>query len=179
MLLRPLLASVLIVALAACNRDDDARDLTADTSLSSMPEALDYELTSENYRKWVVANGLLDSMNIEPTERLSTRDPSDEDIDSVVTAIEADERARSAMERAAISAEDYVLTTIALAQSWDAVQGAGAVAKVPEENAAFVRSQASAGTTLSSRPRSRYVDDDRPRRGKGKAKKRGRGKRKG
>lgn len=143
-------------------------------------EGIDYELTSDNYRRWLRANALLDSAAITPAARISTVDPDDDEIDAVVDAMEADARARAALDSADISAEDYVLTTIALAQSWDAVHRPGTVANAPASNVAFLRGEATSGSPVATRPTSRYVDDDRPRkRGKGKAKGRGRGRRKG
>ena len=179
--LSPLVA---ILTAAACSGDADPYDLTdsavvADTSAY---EGIDYELTSDNYRRWLVANALLDSAAITPAARISTIDPDDEEIDAVVEAMQNDPAARAALDSADISAEDYVLTTIALAQSWDAVNRPGTVANAPAQNAAFLRSESGSGTRITSRPTSRYVDDDRPRKrgkGKGQAKGRGRGKGKG
>jgi hypothetical protein len=172
-------AVILLMAAAAtgCGDPDDPYDLTdsAVVSDTSTYEGIDYELTSDNYRRWTVANALLDSMGIAPDTRISTRDPSDDEIDDVINAIEDDERARVALDSADISAKDYVLTTIALAQSWDAVNRPGTVVDAPVRNLALVREEVS--KTISTRPTSRYVDDDRPRkRGKGKGKARGRGK---
>jgi len=168
------------VAVLACGDADDPLELTdaevrRDTSAYA---GIDYELTSDNYRRWVTANALLDSAGIQPTARLSTVDPSDDEIDAVVDAIEEDARARAALDSADISPKDYVLTTIALAQSWDAVKRPGTVTGAPVTNVALVRRELSTGTAPAARPTSRYVDDDRPRkRGKGKARGRGKGKR--
>lgn len=171
-----------LFAVVACRDEDDPFDLTDSAVLTdtSAYEGIDYELTSDNYRRWLVANALLDSAAITPAARISTIDPDDDEIDAVVDAMEDDARARAALDSADISAEDYVLTTIALAQSWDAVNRPGTVANAPAQNVAFLRNETTAGTGIVQRPTSRYVDDDRPRkRGKGKAKGRGRGKGKG
>jgi hypothetical protein len=170
--------AVLATSAASCGSTEDPYDLTDSAVLTDTTayEGIDYDLTSDNYRRWVVANAMLDSLGISPRARLSTRDPDDEEIDDVIDAIEDDERARAALDSADISAKDYVLTTIALAQSWDAVNRPGTVIDAPARNIALVRQEVSARTT--TRPTSRYVDDDRPRkRGKGKAKGRGKGKR--
>lgn len=171
-------AAACALALAvACGDGDDPYDLTDGEVVSdtSSYAGIDYELTSENYRRWLTANALLDSAGVSPTAHLSTRDPSDEEIDAVVDAIEDDARARAALDSADISAEDYVLTTIALAQSWDAVNKPGTVVDAPARNVSFLRE--TVGVSGAARPTSRYVDDDRPRkRGKGKGKARGRGK---
>jgi hypothetical protein len=172
-------AAILFVAIgaASCGDSDDPYDLTdgAVVGDTSSYEGIDYELTSDNYRRWTVANALLDSMGISPDTRISTRDPSDDEIEDVIDAIENDERARAALDSADISAKDYVLTTIALAQSWDAVNRPGMVVDAPSRNIALVREEVS--KSITTRPTSRYVDDDRPRkRGKGKGKARGRGK---
>jgi hypothetical protein len=172
------LVAMLAGASLACRDEADPHALTDSAALAdtSAYDGIDYELTSDNYRRWLVANELLDSAAITPAARLSTIAPDDDEIDAVVGAMEDDARARAALDSADISAEDYVLTTIALAQSWDAVNRPGTVANAPAANVAFLRSEASSGTGVVRRPTSRYVDDDRPRRrGKGKAKGRNRG----
>ena len=177
-LARGAIACAISAIALGCGDSDDPYDLTdsAVASDTSSYEGIDYELTSDNYRRWTIANSLLDSMDISPAARISTRDPSDDEIDDVIETIEHDERARTALDSADISAKDYVLTTIALAQSWDAVNRPGTVIDAPARNVALVREEVA--RTTASRPTSRYVDDDRPRkRGKGKARGRGKGKR--
>lgn len=173
------LPALIVGSGSACRDEADPRGLTDSAVLTdtSAYEGIDYHLTSDNYRRWLVANALLDSAAITPAARISTRDPDDDEIDAVVAAMEEDARARAALDSADISARDYVLTTIALAQSWDAVNRPGTVTNAPESNVAFLRREAASDARVATRPTSRYVDDDRPRkRGKGKAKGRGHGK---
>lgn len=168
--------AALALVLAACGDDVDRAELTDSARGDTAYEALDYELTSDNYRKWLHANALFDSMAVTPARQVSTIDPSDDEIDAAIEALEDDERARAALDSADISAEDHVLTTIAMAQSWDAVNAPGRVAGAPERNVDFLRSGTAGAAFTATRPSARYVNDDAPRkRGKGKAK----GKRKG
>lgn len=123
--------------------------------------AVDYELTSDNYRRWLAAQDALDSTDAEGTVRLDTRRLTDEDIDRAIRELEARAKARAAIESVGFSVRDYVLTTIVLAQSWDAVNDPGSRAVgLRAENIEFLRRQAAEDGAVRQRPRARFIDDD-------------------
>lgn len=123
--------------------------------------AVDYQLTSDNYTRWLKARGALDSVNVEPTVRLNTRRLTDADIDRVIQDLESQPRARAAIESRGLSVRDYVLTTIALAQSWDAANRPTVhVSGLPPRNVEFLRRQAAEDGVVRERPRARFLDDD-------------------
>ena len=94
-----------------------------------------YPLTSENYRKWLVAQAALDSLP-EPAAmpRVDLRDPTDDDIDRTVSFLAQQDAERHAIERSGLSVKDFVLTSIALGQAFHFSKDA----LVPQENRVFV-----------------------------------------
>ena len=123
-------------------------------------EAIDYRLTSDNYKKWILAQQALDSAGIRPTERIDVRNVSDEDIARVTRSLESQPSAKTAIESAGLSVRDFVLTTIALAQSWDAVNGPSArVLGARPENLDFLRTQAATDGAISQRPVGTIIDN--------------------
>lgn len=175
--------------LAACRDDADLNELTGGDVVNDTTsyEAIDYDLTSDNYRRWLAANDALDSARVEPAVRLDPRSATDDDIDRAVKALEADERASTAIRGADISVRDYVLTSVALAQSWDAIDGPNRVTGIPMENVTFLRAQDTGAPAARPRPSARIIDhsdsdsdseadSDSERRGNGKARGRGKGK---
>jgi hypothetical protein len=87
------MATMAVSFLPACGRSPNDDALTSDTGLAAGEVSLDsatdgvvfhgvkYPLTSQNYRKWLVAQAALDSV-AEPSEmpRVDVRDPTDDDI---------------------------------------------------------------------------------------------------
>jgi hypothetical protein len=115
-----------------------AGDVSLDSAtVGTVFHGVKYPLTSENYRKWIVAQAALDSIP-EPTAmpRVDLRAPTDDDIDHTVDFLSNDDPARQAIERSGLSVKDFVLTSIALGQ---ALNFAGDPL-VPEANRTFVRS---------------------------------------
>ena len=143
---------IAIAASAACNRgpnadqprtDSAARTSAGDVSLDTaitgtVFHGVKYPLTSDNYRKWVVAQGALDSLP-EPVAmpRVDLRDPTDDDIDRTVSFLSNDAAARNAIQRSELSVRDFVLTSLALGQAFNFANDE----LVPTENRAFVRSK--------------------------------------
>lgn len=165
--------------LVACG--DGARDelIDGDVALDTASyRGIDYNLTSDNYTRWLAANAALDSARIEPVVTLDPRSATDADIDSAIDALEDDERASSTIRGADISVRDYVLTSVALAQSWDAIDRPTRVTGVPTENVSFLRTRDTNTQVTRSRPVSRIIDYS-GKRGKGKARGRGKGKSRG
>lgn len=131
------------------------------TSDSAAFRALDYPITSDNYRKWLQAQSALDSVDVDPKLRISPRKLTGPDIDRVIETLEARPAARAAIESSGLSVRDYVLTTIALAQSWDAVNRPRAdLTGIPSENIEWMRRQAADDPVVRERPRARILDDD-------------------
>lgn len=145
--------------LGACSADVDGES-DGDVLRDSSYAAIDYALTSDNYKKWVAAQQALDSAGIRPIERIDVRSVSDDDIDRVTGSLESQPPARAAIESAGLSVRDFVLTTIALAQSWDAVNGPSArVLGVRPENLEFLRTQAVGDSIVRARPGAAWIDD--------------------
>lgn len=142
--------------------DDDIENASGGDVLGDGSyEAIDYTLTSDNYKKWLVAQQSLDSAGIRLAERIDIRSVSDEDIDRVVESLQARPPARAAIEGAGMSVRDFVLTTVALAQSWDAVNGPSArVLGARPENLDFLRAQATTDAAVRTRPGAGIIDDE-------------------
>lgn len=184
-----------LAMMAACDRvieNVSGGDVLSDSAY----EALDYTLTSDNYKKWLVAQQALDSTGIRFDERIDVRSVSDDDLDRVTESLESQPSARAAIESAGMSVREFVLTTVALAQSWDAVNGPPArVLGARPENLDFLRAQAATEAVVRTRPGTGIIDeaptvggadsdsdsdsDDRRRRGQGKGKDKHRGRGRG
>ncbi|MGH7637809.1 MAG: hypothetical protein ACREOK_09155 [Gemmatimonadaceae bacterium] len=133
-----------------------------DVLSDSSHEAIDYTLTSDNYKKWLVAQQALDSAGIRFDERIDVRSVSDDDVDRVAESLQSRPSARSAIEDAGMSVRDFVLTTVALAQSWDAVNGPSArVLGAHSENLDFLRAQSATDAVLRTRREAEFIDEDR------------------
>lgn len=144
---------------------------------------VDYELTSDTYKKWLVAQQNLarDAGDADlglPAQRVLLTNPSAGSIDSVVDELESVEQTRKAIEAADLSVRDYVLATLALYQATDrpdtlGVEPGGVPIRVTNVDLAS-RNADEIATARSASP-VRFVDD-RPRsRGKGKARGKGKG----
>jgi len=134
-------------SLPSCTRAKDTASLTADTTSVAGDVSIDsatsgtvfhgvkYPLTSENYRKWLVAQAALDSLP-EPAAmpRVDLRDPTDDDIDRTVDFVAHQDAERRAIEASELSVKDFVLTSIALGQAFHFSKDA----LVPQENRVFV-----------------------------------------
>lgn len=150
-----LLAWLLGACASGANSESDG-----DVQRESTYEAIDYTLTSDNYKKWMAAQQALDSAGVRPAERIDVRNVSDEDIDRVTRSLESRPEAKSAIEGAGLSVRDFVLTTIALAQSWDAVNGPSArVLGARPENLDFLRAQAATDSMIRARPGAGIIDE--------------------
>jgi hypothetical protein len=139
--------ALLVLSLLACTRAKDTSSLTSDTASLVGDVSIDsatsgavfhgvkYPLTSENYRKWLVAQAALDSLP-EPAAmpRVDLRDPTDDDIDRTVNFLAQQDVERRAIERAGLSVKDFVLTSVALGQAFHFSKDA----LVPAENRVFV-----------------------------------------
>lgn len=170
-----------IVALGARCGDDPDADQGSLLDESSPYPAIDYTLTSENYRRWLATQDAMDSLGVDLPVQIDFRAATDEHLDEVVDAIKEDTLARPIIERAEWDVRDYVLTTVALAQSWDAASGSPSrVEGLPGENALFIRQNiddSPAGRTASARIARRWeASRAYEKSGKGKAKGRGKGK---
>lgn len=153
-----LLFALTMAAGASC-RDSSREEISAGEVVSdSVYRPLDYPLTSDNYRRWLAAERALDTLNIDAPVRVDVRHVTPDDIDRVVESFEAQPRARVAIEGSGIGVRDFVLTTIALAQSWDAVDRG--MPGLSEENLAFVRRVNVEDPEVRTRPRARFLVDD-------------------
>jgi len=165
------LAAAVVALASACNRapdnaglrsDSGAASAAGDVSLDSATSGtvfhgVKYPLTSDNYRKWVVAQAALDSLP-EPLAmpRVDLRDPTDDDIDHTVAFLEKDDGARRAIERSGLSVRDFVLTSIALGQAVTFANDE----LVPPENRTFVRSNRDDIVRVRRARQFHVLDDD-------------------
>ena len=149
------------VVLGACDRESEYAS-GGDVLSDSSSEAIEYTLTSDNYKQWLVAQQALDRAGIRFDERIDIRSVSDDDVERVTESLRSQASARTAIEGAGLSVRDFVLTTIALAQSWDAVNGPSArVLGARPENLDFLRAQATSDAEVRGRSRARTFDDHR------------------
>jgi hypothetical protein len=163
---RALAVIVALSAIVACDRARDDR-LTTDSSAGQVsPDSatvgvvfhdVKYTLTSDNYRKWLVAQAALDSI-AEPSEMplVDLRDPTDEDIEATVDFLDDQDAARRAIERSGLSVKDFVLTSVALGQ---ALSVAGREL-VPRDNRVLVETNRPVLDSMRIVRRFHVVDND-------------------
>ena len=76
------------------------------------------KLDDDRYRQWTIAQQRLDALGpIDAPVRLTSLNPSPADIDRTVAFLESRPDTRDALAASGLSARDYVLTTLALAQA--------------------------------------------------------------
>jgi hypothetical protein len=143
-------------------------------SAAVVTNAANYKLDDNRYRQWTLAQERLDSLGpIDAPVRLTSLDPSPADIDRTVAFLESRPDTRNALAASGLSARDYILTTLALAQA------SGTTVNSDEtDNERFLSQHRTDFDQVVSRSRFRVVDYE----GKGKhggGKGHGRGKHKG
>jgi len=151
----------------SCGRGPESGALSTDTSaadgdpdsaaLGTAVRGVKYPLTSENYRRWMVAQAALDSLP-EPVAmpRVDLRDPTDEQIDRTVAFLARHEDERHAIEGSGLSVRDFVLTSIALGQALNF----GDSVQVPRENRTFAEANRVELKRVRVGRRFHVVDDD-------------------
>ncbi|HVE78582.1 MAG TPA: hypothetical protein VNA89_06965 [Gemmatimonadaceae bacterium] len=81
-------------------------------------EALNYEVSDDRYRRWITVQQTLDTLpDLPPPPYLNPDNFSEADVSRAVNYLERSPGAVAALERAGLSARDYVLTTVALDQA--------------------------------------------------------------
>jgi hypothetical protein len=135
-----------------------------------------YTLDDNRYRQWTIAQQRLDSLGpIDAPVRLTSLNPSPADIDRTVAFLESRPDTRNALAASGLSARDYVLTTLALAQA------RAAAVDSETENERFLAQHRTEFDEAVSRSKFRVVDyDDKGKHGRGgkgheKGKHKGRG----
>lgn len=186
--IRPFVAALVIgAALAGCGREEGIPLTLAGDEGDGEFVPVDYELTSDTYKKWLVAQEHLkrDAGDADlglPAQRVLITNPSAGSIDSVVDELESVAQTRDAIESADLSVRDYVLATLALYQATDrpdtlGLEPGGVPIRVGNVDLARTHADEIAAARASSPVR--FVDD-RPRaRGEGKAKGKGKGRGRG
>lgn len=87
---------------------------------------LPYSVSSEQYRRWDVAQGSLDRGTAERFgELLDSQNPSEASMQRAVDYLESNRDAREAIERTGMSVRDFVMTTVALEQEMRLATGQG------------------------------------------------------
>jgi len=181
---RALMLAVVAMLTSGCGSESAVPFLRSASAEDFTP--LTYELTSDTYVQWLDAQENLEREAARgdlalPAQRILLSDPTPGAIDSVVRELQANERARRAIEAAGISVQDYVLATIAICQATDRPDTLGLNAsglRIPEGNIALVQRDAEWITQVRARSPARFIDE-RPRAkgGKGRGKGKGRGRR--
>ncbi|HUR91604.1 MAG TPA: hypothetical protein VMY38_02910 [Gemmatimonadaceae bacterium] len=183
------LAAALALTTACSGEDGIPLELRGDDGDGEFVP-VDYELTSDTYRKWVVAQESLarDAGDADlglPAQRVVLTNPTAGSIDSVVDQLESTEQTRDAIRSAGLSVKDYVLATLALYQATDRPDTLGLTpggVPIRTGNVELARTNAEQISAARASSPVRFVDD-RPRargNGKGKGGKgKGRGKGKG
>ncbi len=176
--------------LVACKQRDPANAGLGDSALLSrdvdvptgdraaVTPVSNYNLNDDRYRQWTIAQQRLDSLGpIDAPVRLTSLNPSPADIDRTVAFLESRPDTRNALAASGLSARDYVLTTLALAQ-------AAAIDTAQTDNERFLAQHRADFDQVVTRSRFRVVDyEGKGKRGhggkghdKGKHKGHGRGK---
>lgn len=140
------------------------------------------KLDDDRYRQWTIAQQRLDSLGpIDAPVRLTSLNPSPADIDRTVAFLESRPDTRNALAASGLSARDYVLTTLALAQARGTT-----VDSEENDNERFISRHLAEFDEVVSRSRFRVVDydgngkhGDRGEKGRGHGKGKGRGDGKG
>jgi len=128
-----------LVVLSGCKKGNQASPDVLGTSRvfdSASPDArealappVDFRLTDANYAQWELAQQYLDAL---PRSALpATSGGSGSVIDRAVARLESSPRARTAIERTGLSARDFVLETIALAQATEAAATGRMISTAP------------------------------------------------
>lgn len=152
MLIRPF-AALLLLAVAACDRGSDDRSWfdggdTRTVSSSAADARLDangrlnFEVTSDLYRRWSVAQRALGSSRVAVSiAQLGRRALTRKELDDAVARMEADAFASRALASAGLSAQEYVYATVALEQAMAVAKGRLAPRRsgVPPQNVELVR----------------------------------------
>src|SRR5437773_7033517 len=148
---RSLAFAIMVAAVAgeSCKRGNDtppdpmAASLIFDNASPEAREALatpvDFRLTDANYAQWELAQQYLDAL---PRSALpATSSGGGSVIDRAVARLESSPRARTAIERTGLSARDFDLETIALAQATEATETGRMISTAPvaAENFQFVQ----------------------------------------
>ena len=178
-----IVVTVAITLTAACSGEEGIPlTLTGDRGDRGDGEFIpvDYELTSDTYKKWLVAQENLrrDAGDADlglPAQRVLLTNPSAESIDGVVTELERSAQTRDAIRSAGLSVRNYVLATLALYQATDHPDTLGLEpggVPIRATNVDFARRHADEIRVIRESSPVRFVDD-RPR-GKRKGKAKGR-----
>lgn len=172
---RRALGLVLIVAIAGCGADTaadaEASLLTTDAGDVDAPvltaAALDYTVTSDDYRRWLAAESALTAVGARAlSDRIPLEAVTGEDIERITESLEDDPQIRAAIEGAGLSVSRYVNTTVALEQALAAASPDSRVQfrRLPAENIIVADRYGADIARVRTASPLRIVDTDRVRR---------------
>ena len=153
----------------ACKQSDSSRltdttlggDVDPDSAIEGVVfHGVKQPLTSENFNRFTVAQRALDSVSLPANlPRVNLRNPTDEEIEATVKALEENDDARRAIESSGMSVKDFVLTSLALGQALNFPTRARAL--IPQENVAFIEhNRAEIQRVRNPRVVRVFIDDD-------------------
>ena len=149
----PLLATTLLWT-SGCDRDrgepgwfsrGDARTVSVSAGDAELDQSgrLDFEVTSDVYRRWTLAQRALGKSEVARyVASLGRRALTQDDLDRAVARVQGDAKARAAIEGAGMTPLEYVYATVAIEQAMAVATGRLAPRKgergVPQQNVDIV-----------------------------------------
>lgn len=129
------LLAVVLTATASCDRDressgwfpgGDARTVSVSAGDAELDASgrLNFEVTSDVYRRWTVAQRALGKSDlVRYVARLGRRALTQRELDRAVARVQGDARARAAIEGAGMTPLEYVYATVAIEQAMAVASG--------------------------------------------------------
>jgi hypothetical protein len=139
---------VILVAASGCKRSDDASSALTSSLMfgggsedarEALGTRVDFVITDDNFAQWERAQTFLDALPRSATAKDVASGGNA--VDRAVARLEANPRARTAIERTGLSVRDFVLETIALAQATEAAETGRSTSAtpIPQANFQFVQ----------------------------------------
>jgi hypothetical protein len=138
----------ILVAALGCKRSDDASGALTSSLMfgggsedarEALGTRVDFVITEDNFAQWERAQTFLDALPRSATAKDVAAGGNA--VDRAVARLEANPRARTAIERTGLTVRDFVLETIALAQATEAAETGRSTSAtpIPQANFQFVQ----------------------------------------